>query len=114
MTFREWLFNETGRVRFPQPVQLPVLVNNRLQRIETDIIDMRFEDWTIDQKGVRIDAGNLRLPSSEAPPRGSFSAPLADGTFLNCQAGSLLPDISPKPQFPTIRADWASRRIRFR
>ncbi len=75
MRFKDWLFTEIQHVRFGQPININGVV--------ADSIDFRFEDW---KKGYKNPEKESWLPPSGAQNffmASTFSAPLADKTFLN-------------------------------
>ena len=109
MTFKEWLYNEFPSFRLPEPVQISVLVNGKPTTFLVDGIDIRAEDWNLEAGDPRyaLNSG-VSLHFTPKPPRGPFSAPLADGRFLNYERGSQLgAEVGSQALYPVIRRDWA-------
>lgn len=129
MTFKEWLLSEDSRTpHFHQPQTLKVWVQGRPVVVPAvTIIDMRFEDWNLEwllkkqaaeQKRQTYTIGKPGIigmtpppvrPPDSVPPRESFSAPLADGRFINFQAGNWMNQSTEigAAEFPPVRKDWA-------
>lgn len=109
MTFKDWLLQEQPTVRLPMPTTLKVWTDDQgaVKSFVVNFIDIRSEDWSLeDQNRYATSQGVLlsKKPSAPLSPFMKFSAPLADGTYLNCD---LTATISQEPQFQVIRKDWA-------
>lgn len=104
-SFKEWLLSEMVYVFLPKPEKLTVIDGNRPKTVVIDAIDMRFEDWGLEPPQKQ----KIQPIVSKPPWTGSFSAPLADGSYLNATHSGFAThaNIDPEPLFPVIRKDWA-------
>jgi hypothetical protein len=113
MRFKEWLLAEEERIILKQKMPLTIWTDaacSQKQTIIADFIDVRWEDWAKEgSKPIfRMDGGTtLQGNVVPKPTAGTpFSAPLADGRFLNWNnVGSQTVDN--RAAHPLIRKDWA-------
>jgi hypothetical protein len=107
MTFREFMqLDEQPTVAFDGPTSLLVTINGKPQKIATDLIDVRAEDWTATP--VRTaDGVVLQMAPKQVTGFTPFSLPLANGQYINKDSWKGT-EISDEPTTRTIcRKDWA-------
>ena len=99
MDFKKWMLKEMASFSLQQTEPLHVYVGEgpsgpfHVETFPATGIDMRFEDYSIE---------------GQRPPQGSWSAPLADGKFINYnQAKPHETTVAPQSLYPVIRQDWA-------
>jgi hypothetical protein len=135
MTFKQFLLAESlgllledPRVAtWMTPQHIPVHVNGRTQSFLVTHIDMRFEDYNLDWMVQEYEAkhsqkakqpGILSMPApmvrpahTKVPIGMTYSAPLADGRFINYNGKASnvheMTIIDKKATAQVIREDWA-------
>jgi hypothetical protein len=113
MTFKEWLLSERERFLFTKPITFSIWTDEACRQtamVTADIIDVRWEDWAHEKKNpsFRTADGVVMMGNQQYPPASGvpFSAPLADGRFLNWQTERDA-SIDSHAFHPLIRKDWA-------
>lgn len=136
MTFKQFLLAESmgllledPRVaKWPTPQEISVHVNGRTQSFPVTLIDMRFEDYNLDwmvqeyeakqNHKVHSQPGILSMPTpmvrpahTKMPIGMAYSAPLADGSFINydgkARDENQITIIDKRPTAQVLRDDWA-------
>lgn len=108
MQFKEWILEEYPVFTLPRPTQISVWIDEQGTKVASyiiDLADIRAEDWNIEDKNrYTLDGGVQVSKITPKAPNGAFSAPLADGRFLNCNVDATLDNVA---KYPVIRKDWA-------
>jgi hypothetical protein len=100
MKFKDWLIAERERFIFDKPITMSIWVDqNKTKKITANLIDVRWEDWSLEGK-------EANTPLFQTPLSKSFSAPLADGRYLNWHSEGNY-SIDQQALFRIIRKDWA-------
>lgn len=141
MTFKQFLILEEAGLlmedprvaKWMSPQHIPVEVNGKIQAYPVTLIDMRFEDYNLDwmlqeyeakqkdkeytvkEPGVlsmKPPTAQMVRPDYTKMPIGmAYSAPLADGRFINYNGKTTDPNeitiIDKKATAQVIRKDWA-------
>lgn len=114
MSFKNWILSEWPTITFQLPTKVLVWLDDTGSKTASytiNLADLRAEDWSIEDKDRYAMSGGMNISKASSPPPGrSFSAPLADGTYLNYDGvnkDNIGATVDPKAKFPIIRKDWA-------
>jgi hypothetical protein len=113
MRFKEWLLSEMAQIFLKEPTPITVWMDasgTTKQTFVADFIDVRWEDWKSDPtKPIFHMDGGAKLQGNVVAPLSvnqTFSAPLADGRFINFHSPQNQ-TIDRTSAYQVIRKDWA-------